>query len=125
MTLVKRLRLLTAVLGAAALCAVVVNSVTGDIRTDTPATPAPARPEAAKLIDELAKTKFSGKATVAYKVGPDTLFAWQVKPALAATPTPRAHVLIDASTTFAAWSTDPVEPFSNSASATPARIRLR
>ena len=30
-------------------------------------------------------------------------------PALAATPTPRAHVLIDASTTFAAWSTDPVD----------------
>ncbi len=99
MTLVKRLRLLTAVLGTAALCAVVVNSVTGDIRTDTPAPATPVRPEAAKLIDELAKTKFSGKATVAYKVGPDTLFAWQVKPALAAAPVrPRdLVVLVDTS----------------------------
>ena len=100
MTLVKRLRLLTAVLGAAALCAVVVNSVIGDVRTDKPAAPAtPARPEAAKLIDELARTKFSDKATVAYKAGADTLFAWQVKPTLAAAPVrPRdIVVLVDTS----------------------------
>ena len=100
MTLVKRLRLLTAVLGAAALCAVVVNSVIGDVRTDKPAAPAtPARPEAAKLIDELARTKFSDKATVAYKVGADTLFAWQVKPTLAPAPSrPRdIVVLVDTS----------------------------
>ena len=100
MTLVKRLRLLTAVLGAAALCAVVVNSVIGDVRTDKPAAPAtPARPEAAKLIDELARTKFSDKATVTYKAGADTLFAWQVKPTLAAAPVrPRdIVVLVDTS----------------------------
>ena len=100
MTLVKRLRLLTAVLGAAALGAVVVNSVIGDVRTDKPAAPAtPARPEAAKLIDELARTKFSDKATVAYKAGADTLFAWQVKPTLAPAPVrPRdIVVLVDTS----------------------------
>ena len=89
MTLVKSLRLLSAVLGGAAVCAVVVTTVFGDVRpgsTSVPAAPvAAATPkfDANKVIDELAKTKFSDKPVLAYKnPAGETIFAWQVKPVL-------------------------------------------
>ena len=48
-------------------------------------------PAAPKLIDELAKTKFSDKPTLAYRLKTgETAFAWQVRPALeAAAPRPK------------------------------------
>ena len=103
MTLVKSLRLLSAVLGGAAVCAVVGTTVFGDVRSG-PA--APAKPLAAvkfdanKVIDELAKSKFSGTPVLAYKnPAGETIFAWQVKPVLpAAAARPRdVLVLVDTS----------------------------
>ena len=104
MTLVKSLRLLSAVLGGAAVCAVVGTTVFGDVR---PGPAAPAKPlataakfDANKVIDELAKSKFSGTPVLAYKnPAGETIFAWQVKPVLpVAAARPRdVLVLVDTS----------------------------
>ncbi len=101
MTLVKSLRLLSAVLGGAAVCAVVGTTVFGDVRpgsTTVPAAPvAAATPkfDANKVIDELAKTKFSDKPLLAYKnPAGETIFAWQVKPVLPATAARPRDILV-------------------------------
>ena len=99
----KRLRLLTGVLGAAAACIAIVTTVIGDAPTgkSTPSKPVqPAAPlDGAALIDELARTKFSSKPTLVYKsTTGDTLFAWQVKPTLAASARPvDVLVMVDTS----------------------------
>ncbi len=101
MTIVKRLRLLTAALGVVAASAAVVTTVSGDVRSDRtpPATPArPAGP--ADLADNAAKTKYTDVPALAYKLGTgETVFAWQVKPTLpAAAPRPRdVLILVDTS----------------------------
>ena len=56
--------------------------------------------DAPKLIDELAKTKFTDRTTLAYKLkSGDTAFAWQVKPTLpVASPRPKdVLVMVDTS----------------------------
>src|SRR5690242_13700827 len=86
MTIVKRLRLLTAALGVAAASAAVVTTVFGDARADRPASATPARPVgSATPADDPARTKFTDQPALAYKLGTgETAFAWQVKPALPA-----------------------------------------
>ncbi|MEO2088213.1 MAG: VWA domain-containing protein, partial [Gemmataceae bacterium] len=100
MTIVKRLRLLTAILGAAA-ASVVVGTVIGDVTSSRTAPAARTTPaDAPKLIDELAKTKFTDRTTLAYKLkSGDTAFAWQVKPTLpVASPRPKdVLVMVDTS----------------------------
>jgi tetratricopeptide (TPR) repeat protein len=99
MTIVKRLRLLTAILGSAAAC-VVIGTVIGEGYSSKSAPAARTSPDSPKLIDELAKTKFSDRPTLAYKLkSGKTAFAWQLKPALAATdPRPKdVLVMVDTS----------------------------
>lgn len=104
MTYLKRLRLLTGVLGAAAGLAAVGNTVFGDARSgrvggSTPAAAAQTDPSAA-AAEELARTKFSGLPTVLYKTGTGTtVFAWQVRPSLPLNaPRPRdVLVMVDTS----------------------------
>ena len=93
MTIVKRLRLLTAALGVAAASAVVGTTVFGDVRSDRAVArhpgPAGRRPAVA---DESAKTKYTDVPALTYKLGSgETVFAWQVKPTLPAgdRPAPR------------------------------------
>ena len=101
MTLDKSLRLLSAVLGGAAACAVVGTTVFGDVRSGSPTAPAvpvaAATPkfDANKVIDELAKTKFSDKPVLADKhPAGETIFAWQVKPVLPVTAARPRDVLV-------------------------------
>ena len=82
MTVFKRLRLLTAGLGAVAACVFVGTSVFGD---NTGAKPvAPAKPtDPPKLVDDSAKTVFTDKPVLSYTLADGTAaFAWQLKPAL-------------------------------------------
>lgn len=103
MTIVKRLRLLTGVLGLAAVTAVIGTTVFGDFRSGKPGgqpEPAAVRPDGAQLTSELARTKFSNQPALAYKLrSGETVFAWQVKPTLAAAqPRPRdILVMVDTS----------------------------
>jgi len=86
MTIVKRLRLLTAVLGAAAATAAVGTTVFGDVRGKPEAVPAaPVASTVARAADDHARTRFSDQPTVAYQLTTgETVFAWQVNPALPA-----------------------------------------
>jgi len=104
MTIVKRLRLLAAILGAATACAVVATTVFGDAKPETPAPAKPvapaARTDGPTLLDELARTKFSTQPALSYKNSAgELIFAWQVKPNLAASaPRPRdILVMVDTS----------------------------
>lgn len=88
MTIVKRLRLLTAILGLAAVSAVVGTSVFGDIRIGG-LRPNPTnglqRAEPARVAEDIGWTKFSDLPAITYKHQNNaTAFAWQVKPALPA-----------------------------------------
>lgn len=83
MTIVNRLRQLTAALGVAAASAAVVTTVFGDVRSDRGSSATPARPADAPAADESAKTKYTDVPALAYKLGSgETVFAWQVKPTL-------------------------------------------
>lgn len=91
MSIVKRLRLLTGVLGTAAVTAVVGSTVFGDLRGGRPgelASPAtPVRPDGDRLTEELARTRFTNQPALTYKNrAGELLFAWQVKPNLPETP---------------------------------------
>ena len=101
MTFVKRLRLLTALFGIAAATAVVGNVVFGDISgRPQQATANRAKPDDVQAATEMARTKFTNQPTLTYKLATgETVFAWQVKPDLAATaPRPRdILVMIDTS----------------------------
>lgn len=84
MVILKRLRAAAAVLGVATASAAVATHLFGDIRGGA-GKPAPAQPARAdgSLVDELAVTKFTTLPALTYKArAGDTLFAWQVKPAL-------------------------------------------
>lgn len=96
MTFLKRLRLLTACLGVAGASAAVVTTLYGDIRggAGKPAV-VETRPDGNKIIDELAVTKFSTLPAITYQVrSGETLFAWQLKPALEAAPARPRDVLV-------------------------------
>jgi tetratricopeptide (TPR) repeat protein len=94
MTIVKRLRLLTAILGGAAACAV-VGTVIGDVFAPKTAPAVKNEHAAPKLIDELAKTRYTDKPTLAYRLkSGDTAFAWQLKPTLAVAPARPRDVLV-------------------------------
>ena len=85
MTVLKRLRILPAVLGLAAAFAAVSTSLFGDMRrTAEPAAPAePARPDGGRVVEELAATKFSKLPALTYQLRDgEVLFAWQIKPTL-------------------------------------------
>jgi hypothetical protein len=93
MTIVQRLRLLTLGLGATAAIAVVGSAVIGDARNN--------RSEASVVratgptSDELAKTKFTNQPTLSFaSAAGDTVFAWQLKPTLAANPILARDVLV-------------------------------
>jgi tetratricopeptide (TPR) repeat protein len=97
MTFLKRLRILTACLGAAGASAAVVTTLFGDVRggPGKPAITVDTRPDGNKIIDELAVTKFSALPAITYQVrSGETLFAWQLKPALEAAPARPRDVLV-------------------------------
>ena len=98
MTLVKRLKALVAVLGAAAVTAAVGTTLFGDARSGNPpaAIPAqPIRPDGAKVVEDIAANKFSTQPAITFQIKDgDTLFAWQVKPELAAAPAQPRDVLV-------------------------------
>ena len=102
MVIVKRLRVLTTGLAVATATAAVGTTLFGDIRGGPGKGPATqtARPDGARVIDELAVTRFTTRPALTYKLrAGDTLFAWQVKPTLDAAPArPRdVAVLVDTS----------------------------
>ena len=95
-TILKRLRVLPAVLGAAAALAAIGTTLFGDFRPganppknrdDGP------RTDGARLVEELAVTKFSKLPTLTYQPRDgDMLFAWQIRPTvclLYTSPSPR------------------------------------
>lgn len=98
MTFLKRLRVLTAVLAVAAAVAALGTTLFGDVRTVPPAGGSPdstGRPDGARVIDELAVTKFSQLPAITFQIrGGETLFAWQVKPTLEAAPARPKDVLV-------------------------------
>ncbi len=86
MTIVKRLRLLTAILGTAAASAVIGATVFGEFAGrgggGTDAVPT-AKPDATDK-DAFSQSKFTNQPALTYKErGGKTVFAWQVKPTLA------------------------------------------
>lgn len=98
MTTVKRLRLLTGLLGLAAVTAVIGTTVFGEFRNGRPAgspEPTAARPDGKQLADELARTKFSNQPALAYPLrSGEAVFAWQIKPTLAARPAGPRDILV-------------------------------
>jgi hypothetical protein len=94
MTLLKCLRVLPAVLGVTAALAAVGTSLFGDFRpgANPPKSPDLAeRPDGARLVEELAATKFAKLPTLSYQLrSGDVLFAWQIAPAVEA-PAPRTR----------------------------------
>jgi tetratricopeptide (TPR) repeat protein len=99
MTTLKRLRMLAAIIGTSAACVAIGTAVFGDLKTTTsPAKPV-ATAAAPKLIDELAKTKYSNTPALAYtaKSG-ETTFAWQLQPQLTSEARPKdILVMVDTS----------------------------
>src|SRR5262245_24808624 len=86
MTFLKRLQLLPAVLGVAAILTAIGTSVFGDIRNGSvpPATTAARTDNGSRLTEELAVTKFSKLPTLSYQLRDgEVLFAWQIKPEVA------------------------------------------
>jgi tetratricopeptide (TPR) repeat protein len=88
--------MLPLVLGLAATIAAVSTSVFGDLRADGPAASAPpSRTDGSQLVEDLAVTKFSKLPALTYQLrNGDTLFAWQIKPAIEAQPPRPRDVLI-------------------------------
>lgn len=99
MTTLKRLRMLAAIIGTGTACVALGTLVFGDLRPSaSPAKPV-ATVAAPKLIDELAKTKYSNVPALAYtaKSG-ETTFAWQLQPQLASEARPKdILVMVDTS----------------------------
>jgi tetratricopeptide (TPR) repeat protein len=102
MNFLKRLRLLPAVLGVSATLAAVGTTLFGDSRPGAkpPAAAETARPEGGRFVDELAVTKFSKLPVLTYRSqGGDALFAWQLKPTVAAPAARPRDVLVLVDTT--------------------------
>ncbi len=100
MTYLSRLRVLTAVLGVSAASAAVGTYLFGDFRPGPPAAKSASgdagRPDGNRVTEELAQSRFSALPTVTYRLrNGETLFAWQVKPVIAAAPArPRDFVVV-------------------------------
>ncbi|HEV3440117.1 MAG TPA: VWA domain-containing protein, partial [Gemmata sp.] len=98
MTFLKRLRMLSVVLGVVATLATVGTVLFGDVRADSgPAkTPgAPPRPDGASVVEDLAINKFSKLPVLTYQMRDgDMLFAWQIKPTVNPTPARPRDVLV-------------------------------
>jgi len=88
MSIVKRLRLLTGVLGVVTVTAVIGSTVFGDLRGSGrggSSAPPAERPDGERLTEQLVRSKFSNQPALSYKTrNGETIFAWQVKPTLAA-----------------------------------------
>ncbi len=87
MTIVKRLRLLTAILGTAAASAVIGTTVFGELGTKGTGSSSAlrsAKPNAADGVDPFTQSKFVQQPALTYKQRSGrTAFAWQLKPTLA------------------------------------------
>jgi tetratricopeptide (TPR) repeat protein len=98
MTILKRLRVLPVVLGAAAALAAVGTTLFGDIRpgANPPRNPNDAdRTTSTRLTEELAATKFSRLPTLTYQPRDgEMLFAWQIRPTLDKAPARPRDLLI-------------------------------
>jgi tetratricopeptide (TPR) repeat protein len=98
MTFLTRLRYVPALLGVAATLAAVSTSLFGDTRPGA-APPAPAaapveRPGGERFAEDLAATKFSKTPVLTYQPRDgELLFAWQIRPEVAA-PAPRPRDLL-------------------------------
>ena len=85
MTFVTKLRLMTAIFGATVGTAALGFAVYGDISSRPTPTPARAAADPLQSGAEAARTKFSALPTVTYRTAAgETVFAWQVKPKVAA-----------------------------------------
>ncbi len=95
MSLVTRLRLLAAVLCVSAASVAIGTLVFGDGNGPAPKTNTANRAPGAVLMEELARTRFTNTPALTFttKEG-ETLFAWQVKPTLAATPDRARDILV-------------------------------
>jgi tetratricopeptide (TPR) repeat protein len=97
MTVLKRLRVVPAVLGAAAALLAVGTTLFGDMRpgANPVRPPEPVRPDGGRLVEDIAVTKFSKLPALTYQPRDgETLFAWQVKPAVEAGPARPRDVLV-------------------------------
>jgi tetratricopeptide (TPR) repeat protein len=95
MIFLNRLRVLTTALAVLAATAAVATSLLGDFRDgQTPPKPGTA-PDAGRVAEELIATKFSQLPAITYRLREgETLFAWQVKPALDPVPPRPRDVLV-------------------------------
>ncbi|VTS02553.1 von willebrand factor type a : von Willebrand factor type A OS=Pirellula staleyi (strain ATCC 27377 / DSM 6068 / ICPB 4128) GN=Psta_2654 PE=4 SV=1: VWA_3 [Gemmata massiliana] len=103
MNVVNRLRLLPVLLGVSATLAALGTALWGDVRTSRSgpdAGPVSGRPDGGRLVEDLALTKFGSVPVLTYQPRDGELvFAWQVRPEVAA-PAPRPRdvlVLVDTS----------------------------
>ncbi|QDU23987.1 VWA domain-containing protein [Urbifossiella limnaea] len=96
MTLLTRLRVVPALLAVAAASVSIGTSLFGDFRGGTAKTAVPVEnPNARPVAEDLAVTKFTNLPALTYKsTTGDTLFAWQVKPELAAAPARPRDILV-------------------------------
>lgn len=102
MNFLKRMRLLPAVLGVSATLAAVGTTLFGDMRPGArpPAAVESARPEGGRFVEELAVSKFAKLPVLTYRPqGGDALFAWQLRPTVAATASRPRDVLVVVDTT--------------------------
>jgi tetratricopeptide (TPR) repeat protein len=99
MTIVKRLRLLTAGLGLAAASAVVGTTVFGDIRgsrtTGPNSQPGLTRADRDRIVEDMGRTRFTDLPALSYKhPNGSIVFAWQVQPKLPPMPSRPRDVLV-------------------------------
>jgi tetratricopeptide (TPR) repeat protein len=96
MTFLNRLRVLTTALAVLAATAAVATSLLGDFRDNqtAPRTGGP-RADAGRVVEELVATKFSQLPAITYRLREgETLFAWQIRPALDPVPARPRDVLV-------------------------------
>ncbi|MBA4065006.1 MAG: hypothetical protein C0501_15095 [Isosphaera sp.] len=97
MTVLQRLRVVPVVLGALAALAAVGTTLFGDMRpgANPVRPPDPVRADTGRFVEDLAVTKFSKLPALTYQPRDgETLFAWQVKPAVEAGPARPRDVLV-------------------------------
>lgn len=96
MTFLKRLWAVPMVLGVAATLLAVGNNLFGDVPGKNPIKPTdPTRPDGARLVEDMALTKFSRVPALTYQPRDgEMLFAWQVKPTVEAGPVRPRDLLV-------------------------------
>jgi tetratricopeptide (TPR) repeat protein len=95
MTFLNRLRVLTTALAVLAATAAVATSLLGDFRDNSTPPRTGGKPDAGRVVEELAATKFSQLPAITYRLREgETLFAWQIRPTLDPVPPRPRDVLV-------------------------------